>query len=230
MREIQYLALHERVYDEIRRSLIAGQFEPGQKVSSRKLAAVLGTSDMPVRTALSRLIAEGGLLRRANNTICVPTCSRKSFTELMDLRVVLEGHATRLACGHVTDEDFRELEKCSEHLNEAIRAENVSQYLDWNRKLKFTIYKQCGSDTLLAMLAMTWLKVGPFLRHLSPTLKSISAINFHSEAIAALKHSDAAAAADAIERDIRAGRDRLLQAAQFDEDDSTVEASPVALP
>jgi DNA-binding GntR family transcriptional regulator len=221
IREVRHQALHEMVYEEIRRSLMAGQFEPGQKVSSRKLAAALGTSDMPVRTALSRLIAEGGLIRRANNTICVPSCSRRSFKEGMDLRVLLEAHATRLACGNLTEQDFKTLDRYSTALDEAIKAEDVSRYLDVNRNLKFEIYNRCGSEMLLSALGMIWLKVGPFLRSLSPELSHISETNFHLNAVSALRRGDAEAAAAAIARDIGAGRDLLLATARFDDVDKS---------
>ena len=72
LRELRCQALHDRVYEEIRRALMAGQFEPGEKVISRKLAAAPAAADMPVRTAMSRVIAEGRLLRRPNGTVCVP--------------------------------------------------------------------------------------------------------------------------------------------------------------
>jgi DNA-binding GntR family transcriptional regulator len=227
IREIRHQALHEKVYAELRRGLMAGQFEPGQKVSSRKLAAALGTSDMPVRTALSRLIAEGGLIRRPNNTICVPSCSRRSFKEGMDLRVLLEEHATKLACGNLTDQDFRTLDRHSAALDVAIQAEDVTRYLDGNRNLKFAIYNRCGSQMLLNALGMIWLKVGPFLRSLSPELGHIAETNFHRDAIAALRRGDAVAAGAAIGRDIAAGRDLLLRTALFDDDDSDSDSSLV---
>jgi DNA-binding GntR family transcriptional regulator len=72
LRELRHQAPHDRAYEEIRRALMAGQFEPGEKVGSRKLAAALGTSDVPVRTAISWLIAEGGLPRRSNPQVVIP--------------------------------------------------------------------------------------------------------------------------------------------------------------
>ena len=218
LRELRHQALHDRVYDEIRRALMAGQFEPGEKVSSRKLAAVLGTSDMPVRTAMSRLIAEGGLLRRPNGTVCVPLCSRRLYCEGMDLRIILEGRATYLACGNLSGPDFAALESYSAAVDEAIRKKSVGRYLDANQNLKFTIYNRCGSQLLLQTLSMLWLKVGPFLRTLAAGLEHLAATNFHDEAINALRRGEAEVAAAAIRRDLTAGRDLLLATARFQDD------------
>ncbi len=218
LRELRHQALHDRVYEEIRRGLMAGQFEPGEQVSSRKLAGALGTSDMPVRTAMSRLIAEGGLLRRPNGTVCVPTCSRRVYTEGMDLRIVLEGHATYLACDNLNEQDFAALEGYSAVLDEAIRTQNVDRYLDANQNLKFTIYNKCGSQMLLHTLGMLWLKIGPFLRSLASGLDQLAAASFHNEAIRALREGAAEAAAAAIRRDLTAGRDLLLARARFQDE------------
>jgi len=218
LRELRHRALHDRVYEEIRRGLMAGQFEPGEKVSSRKLASALGTSDMPVRTAMSRLVAEGGLVRRPNGIVHVPTCSRRLYTEGMDLRIMLEGQATYLACGRLTEPDFAALAGYSTALDEAIRAHDVGRYLDANQNLKFTIYNQCGSQLLLHTLSMLWLKIGPVLRCLAAGLDQLAAANFHEEAIRALRGGAAETAAAAIRRDLTAGRDLLLATARFQDD------------
>src|SRR5882757_8022469 len=47
-----------RVYRALARGLMAGMFKPGEAVTLRTLAHRLGTSAMPVREAVSRLIAE----------------------------------------------------------------------------------------------------------------------------------------------------------------------------
>ena len=103
--QIDFAPLHERVYEELRGALISGKFTPGQKLSSRKLAAALGTSDMPVRAAISRLTDEGGLIQLANGTFIVPVLSGNRFREVMELRALLEGRATALACGDSTQPD-----------------------------------------------------------------------------------------------------------------------------
>ncbi|RUW66422.1 GntR family transcriptional regulator, partial [Mesorhizobium sp. M2A.F.Ca.ET.067.02.1.1] len=54
---VDTVPLHEKVYLELVRALMSGQLQPGQKLTSRKLAKELGTSDMPVRSAFTRLQA-----------------------------------------------------------------------------------------------------------------------------------------------------------------------------
>jgi DNA-binding GntR family transcriptional regulator len=213
--QIDFAPLHERVYGELRQALMSGKFAPGQKLTSRKLAAALGTSDMPVRAAISRLTAEGGLVQRSNGTFIVPRVSRAAFKELMELRALLEGRATSLACGRIDAEGLRRLHKYSAELDRASAADDIVTYLDVNQKLKFTIYGYCGSPKLYSLIEILWLQAGPALRYHAKVLRGIKNINFHRQAIAALEKRKRAIAGAAIARDIKAGMDALLAVAQF---------------
>src|SRR5262249_30208271 len=61
-----------RVYRALARGLMAGMFKPGEAVTLRTLATRLGTSAMPVREAVSRLIAERALILLPNRSVIVP--------------------------------------------------------------------------------------------------------------------------------------------------------------
>ena len=137
---------------------MSGKFEPGQKLTSRKLAAALGTSDMPVRAAISRLTAEGGLVQRSNGTFIVPRVTRPAFKELMELRSLLEGRATSLACARIDVDGLRRLHKYSDELDRAAAADDIVKYLDVNQKLKFTIYSYCESPKLYSLIEILWLQ------------------------------------------------------------------------
>ncbi len=62
----------EQVYREVRRALMGGSFEPGQKITVTSLAIALGVSAMPVREALRRLAAERALEMQPNRSVRVP--------------------------------------------------------------------------------------------------------------------------------------------------------------
>ena len=68
-----------RVYRALARGLMAGMFKPGEAVTLRTLANRLGTSAMPVREAVSRLIAERALVLLPNRSVIVPRMSRARF-------------------------------------------------------------------------------------------------------------------------------------------------------
>ncbi|RXL93469.1 GntR family transcriptional regulator, partial [Citrobacter sp. AAK_AS5] len=73
--------------------LIAGKLTPGDRLSLRSAAEQLGVSMMPVREAVNRLVADGGLEVAPNRAVRVPILTVSQFRDLTRVRVAIEGHA-----------------------------------------------------------------------------------------------------------------------------------------
>ena len=58
---IERETLNDRVYRELKNSIMAGAFKPGSELTLRSVAEALGTSFMPVRDAMRRLLPNAGL-------------------------------------------------------------------------------------------------------------------------------------------------------------------------
>ena len=113
---IDTVPLHEKVYLELVRALMSGQFHPGQKLTSRKLAKELGTSDMPVRSAFMRLQALRALKLMPNGSMEVPTISAEEFAQLSQTRIILEGAATEMAAARINGNALRTVRRTSAEL------------------------------------------------------------------------------------------------------------------
>ena len=81
--------MHEQVYQQIVHALMAGHFEPGQKLTYRKVAEQFGTSPMPVRTAFQRLQAVRALNLLPNGSVEVPLLSVAAFNSLTEARIAI---------------------------------------------------------------------------------------------------------------------------------------------
>jgi DNA-binding GntR family transcriptional regulator len=215
---IDFQSMQDQVYEQLRTVLMRGGFEPGQKISGRMVGKALGTSEMPARAALGRLLAERALVQKSNGTYAVPVATRRRFQELMELRALLEGHATYQACGHIDAAGLTELRTLSDGLNHALNENNLETYLDFNQKLKFGIYRYCRSETVRSHIELLWLQCGPFLRHLSVDASHARAESFCEEAVTALFAKDATRASAAISKDIRSGLEFLLVHGRFSDD------------
>jgi DNA-binding GntR family transcriptional regulator len=210
LERIDFQSMQGQVYEQLRAVLMRGGFEPGQKLSGRMIGKALGTSEMPARAALGRLLAERALVQRSNGTFAVPVVTRKRFQEVMELRALLEGHATLLACPRIDKAGLKELRQSGAGLLRALEANDLETYLDFNQKLKFGIYRFCSSDTLRSHIELLWLQCGPFLRHLTVDPKKARARSFCQEAVEAIAEGSAASASEAIVNDIRSGMEFLL--------------------
>ena len=74
--------LGERAYAKLADLLISGRLAPGEKLSLRAAADVLGVSIMPVREAVSRLVADKALEVTPNRAVRVPLLSAAQFRDL----------------------------------------------------------------------------------------------------------------------------------------------------
>src|SRR5260370_30624891 len=73
--------LGERAYAKLADLLISGRLAPGEKLSLRAAADVLGVSIMPVREAVSRLSADKALEDAPNHAVRVPLISSAPFPD-----------------------------------------------------------------------------------------------------------------------------------------------------
>ena len=218
---IETQPLHERVYERLRLALMAGQIEPGRKLTSRKLARELGTSDMPVRSALLRLQALRALDQLANGSMVLPAMTRARFADLSATRLVCEPAAARLAVSGMDRAHLLHLRQIAVALTAAAEDQDIDAYLRANHDFKFGIYTACGSPSLLFLIETLWLQVGPFLRQFGGQfdndLRGILALDYHDEIVKRLELGDGEAAAELLARDIREGFAFLMENASFEQ-------------
>jgi DNA-binding GntR family transcriptional regulator len=206
-----------RVYRALARGLMAGLFKPGEAVSLRTLAQRLGTSAMPVREAVSRLIAERALILLPNRSVIVPRMSRARFVELAETRKILEGMLAEAACARATPALMRELSEINDAMKTSVAADDFRGALSHNMAFHFTLYRAAGKPVVLPLIDMLWLQAGPFLA-LSLTTPGVRwTARHHHAVLAALRASTGGAARRAIEADIDDTSAQLLKKAVFED-------------
>lgn len=216
MNIINFQRKHEMVYGELRLAIMAGHFAPGQRLKLRDLAAELGTSPMPVRDALGKLIAEQALVQSGSGGATVPQATKRLVRDVMESRALLEGDAAARAAKLMPMSDLARVRLIASQLTQATKSRDILLYLKLNKLLKFGIYQHCGSSVLQGLIESLWLRAGPFLRYLSQDLDGLVSINFHDEALDAIKARDSRRARQLISKDIRSGMEFLLSHASFD--------------
>lgn len=210
--------LGQRVYRGLRDFLMAGQLQPGQKLTLRELAAALNVSPMPVREAVRRLAAEGALEMLPNRRIRVPVVTKARFRELLRIRIAVEGLAVEEATRHIRMDDVDRMEA----LNREFAAEMQRRQADGvklfriNKDIHFLLYEAAGMPMLLPVIEGLWLQIGPVL-HLSLRMRANAnargknpAPNWHKRMILGLRKRDAAAARRGLVGDMTSAADQIL--------------------
>ena len=201
MQPVARQAMHQSVYQELRRAIVAGQWPPGKVLTIRALAAELGTSPMPVREALHRLVAERAIEGRANRTIALPRLTSEEFMEIAQIRAELEGLAASMACEGMTEERLAEpIEINDRYRTHGDRDGRAA--LEANRAFHFTLYQGAGMPTLMSMIEGLWVRIGPVLNFTVRGPNLHIGLRHHGEILDALRDGDALMTRAAVAADI----------------------------
>ena len=201
--------VQEKVYQSLRLALLKGQFFPGEQVSIRSLANALGTSPMPVREAVKRLVAEKGLEQSSDRLLRVASYVGSVHEEYIRIRIQVEGFATEKACQSDDPLLIDRLKQHNKSMFDALHSSNLESALEANQAFHFEIYKAATYPQLLDIISNLWLRTGPILaisRHDKDFFQKIFDIGYrvHNEAIEAIARRDRASAKRAIALDIKA--------------------------
>lgn len=192
--KITHLTLSDRVYEDLREVLLAGQVHPGQKLTLKGLADALGTSQMPVREAIRQLAAEGALEILPNRGIRVPLMTKDRFRELLQIRLALEGLAVEHAATRISASELKTIAAIQRSLStEMARSKpDVSLIVQLNKQFHFAIYHVSGMPQLVNLIESIWLQIGPvinldMMRAGSTRLTEAPAIRHHAALLEGLQ-------------------------------------------
>lgn len=155
--------LGDRIYQALRWSLIVGELEPGDTVSTRTLAAEHGISVMPVREALKRLEAEKALTGAAKRAYRVADMTPARAADLFQIRSVLEGAAAEIAATRLPEGQIDRLRELTRQMDAAMGHEDSRGYLASNFTFHFIIYSGAGNPDLAAIVEGLYARTGPWL-------------------------------------------------------------------
>jgi DNA-binding GntR family transcriptional regulator len=102
--------IRERVVDALRDAIIAGRLKPGERIRERELVALLGVSRSPLREAIRILETEGLLTSLAYRGARVSDLSAADLRDMLDVRIMLESFAARLAIERLDDAALQAME------------------------------------------------------------------------------------------------------------------------
>src|SRR5690606_31788629 len=110
----------QRAYQFLREKLIAGELNPGSRLSDLALAKEIGMSRTPVREAINQLASEDLVELVPHNGAFVKVPDEREVEELYDLRQLLETFAVERAAAQIGAENLQRLESLIESMDEII--------------------------------------------------------------------------------------------------------------
>jgi|SRR5579862_649063 len=208
--------LQHNVYDFLREGLMSGEFAPGERLTVRGVAEKIGTSVMPVREALKRLTSEGALEPMSTGATRVPVLYEEKLRELLEIRLLVEGLATRRAASRISDVEYRGIHSANADVLRAARAGDVAAEARANERFHFCIYRAARSEELLRIIEHLWLKMGPYLLWLlregrwPSHSRGRAAFRYHEQILIAIRRRDGVRAEAALRADLSSAAKVLL--------------------
>lgn len=201
-----------QAYATLRDALISGYFRPGEEISLRRAAAVMGTSVTPVREALRQLESDGGLeVFGGNRVLRVPVLTVSELLDIRDIRINLEGFVATLAISKMRPSRLRLIDNACQLMRRAADAADADMYLENNWRFHSLIYEAAERPVLMGVIRGMWLRVGPLIRTaVTAPLHFDRSMDSHDTALRALHQGDGPALKAAIICDIRDAADDLM--------------------
>jgi len=142
-------SIHTQVTNALRKAIVSGELEMGQKISEKTLSQRLNVSRTPVREALKQLEREGLVEIIPRVGTCVRKPTEKEVTELFTIKEVLEGLAASEMAkrGHIPE--LENLMQAMEKMEQSVEEKNIDGYVEANTLFHEAILKGCGNSKLL---------------------------------------------------------------------------------
>jgi DNA-binding GntR family transcriptional regulator len=148
--------LTDVVFERLRDAILDGRLKAGQWLRQETLAQELGVSQMPVREALKRLVAEGLAVRIPYKGVKVVEFSPEDIVDICTVRLVLEGLAVRLATPLITDEELKRLKENLREQEGYTSQDQIARRRQLNTEFHLSICQASGRRYLVRLLEMLW--------------------------------------------------------------------------
>ena len=140
-----------RAYQQIRRSIMAGDLVPGSMLSEAELAASLGVSRTPVRTALGRLQEDGWVRIYPQRGALVRELTATEIREGAEVRHALETAGVRRALPTRLAELRDEAEASLAEQQAALDVDDFARFNELSQRFHRLFVEVGGNDTMLAL-------------------------------------------------------------------------------
>lgn len=155
-----YRTIGEMVYQVLREGILSGALAPGDRLRQETLAAGIGVSRLPVRSALIQLESEGLVEFHPRRGAVVRRLTPEEIAEIYDLRALLEPYALRRSMARMTPERLDRLRALAD---EADSQDEGDRFLDVRLRFYRELYDAERSPRLVGMIEDLRNRVGRYL-------------------------------------------------------------------
>ncbi|MBO3739861.1 GntR family transcriptional regulator [Actinoplanes flavus] len=186
--ELETYSLVELAVDRLRRDILSGRTDPGERLVEEQLTRRLGISRAPLREAM-RLLAEQGLIEHIpRRGARVATLSDDDVRELYEVRDVLERHAVTST---PVAPDLTRLRAALDAIRRATATDDRLELANAHRRFHVEVVALSGNRQLTALYESILVRIQLFMavnmRREAETARAAEGVLRHERLFAAVE-------------------------------------------
>lgn len=201
--------IRQIVLERLRKAIMDGSYEPGDRLVETAIADGMGVSRTPVREAFRQLEIEGLAENVPRRGTVVKGISKSDILEIYQIREVLEGLAFRLACSNILEAKIIELKDKLIKMEECIDHGDIHEYWKYHDEFHNSILYLSNNQRLIDQMKQIY-------EYLSK-LRNFTLVMNKRRRVAMTEHKALIEAFEKKDENLaeQIGRDHTLNAKQF---------------
>ncbi len=184
-------SLTEQAYMAIKEAIINNDLQPHEVLTEEGLAAQLGISRTPIRTALEKLSHERLMVMKKGRNVVVSQFTKNDLEKVFDIRQALDPMIARTVAVRANGSKLKFLEKILLEQKKSLQERDFDRYLKKDYEFHVTLAKYTDNEVLHDIIVNISNQVMRFLI-LSTSLQrsSSNALEEHKAILDSLKKGD----------------------------------------
>ncbi|ROR31840.1 DNA-binding GntR family transcriptional regulator [Mobilisporobacter senegalensis] len=141
----------KEIYQKIKSDILNGAITDGEFLTLAELAHKYQVSKTPIRDALGTLESKGYLISLPRKGYLVKPVTGKDMKESLEMRIIFEKAAARLAILNANDKELEQLYQLAEQLPARIHQEELLQFNHLNDSFHMAMVKASHNSQLVEM-------------------------------------------------------------------------------
>jgi DNA-binding GntR family transcriptional regulator len=159
---LQRSRLADQAFAALHTWIMDGTLKPGSHLRVRELAAALGSSMMPVREALTRLVESGLAVHQPHRGAVVAGLSLRELEDCYGVRILLESEAARLGTTHISAAGIQKMRRSWRALKKAVKLNQIPKALKVDEDCLKTLYAASNNSYLVKLIQSAWDRTQPY--------------------------------------------------------------------
>ena len=158
-RPIETSSVQKTIYNELFNAIVSSKIKPGTRLTTANISKSFKVSQAPVRVALNWLEAKGFIVSQKKSGSIVKELTIEELHEIIQIRIILETAAAKLAYKVRTEETLQLLDSLIERYKKAYTFEDTDQL---NRLFHQTLYRDVNLPLLITMITDLYDRFSPY--------------------------------------------------------------------